>query len=164
MATEQTIDLTRGNVGLWILFVCFAGLALAKRLRKTDFTGVRQAAGQILLALFIGALTAVPFVVLVEAWELWGPQYFVRLRLDADRVVLGYRWPKPERAVPIRDATNVSIIRDGRCSRIQILTGTESFRSFGLKVGQLNDQEQLVLTKLIDDVAARRAPLPSQLP
>jgi hypothetical protein len=165
MQAVDTIDFTRGDMGgVWLVFVCVT-LGTMLRTRKADLVGggFRKAARHLLGALLIGALGATPIVLAVEIWvRRPSYQYYVRLRLEEDRVVLGYRWPNEDLTIPIRRISAVSIIYqrsiDGRTRRAQIEVLGERLHSFGFG-RKFTPEEQAVwdrLAALVDE--AHRSP------
>jgi len=165
MQAANTIDFTRGDMGgVWLVFVCVT-LGTMLRTRKADLVGggFRKAARHLLGALLIGALGATPIVLAVEIWvRRPSYQYYVCLRLEEGRVVLGYRWPNEDLPVPIRKISAVSIIhqrslRPGTYrARIEVLG--ERLHSWGFG-GTFTPEEQIVwdrLTALVEE--AHRTP------
>jgi hypothetical protein len=164
MQAVDTIDFTRNSVGTWLLIVLFA-LGTATKTRKADLVGggFKKAARHLLGTMLIGALAGTLIVLAVEIWvRRPSYQYYVRLRLEEDRVVLGYRWPNEDLPIPIRRISAVSIIYqrsiDGRTRRAQIEVLGERLHSWGFG-SKFTPQEQAVwdrLTALVDE--AHRSP------
>jgi len=153
--TADAIDFLRDDIGEWLLFVIIPFLALsglkAKELKQS---GWRTTTRAVATRLLIGCLIATPITGFLMVWQRWPPQYFIKLRLESDRVILGYRWPEPELAIPFGDVRNVQIIKSGTrrrpCSRVRVQTTAETYRSYGF--GQLNEGEIAVMDKLRERV------------
>jgi hypothetical protein len=142
MDANQSIDFTRGSLGLWALWIC---LGLGLGIGKQGFKGVRSIPTQIAVGFAIST-------VIVGALALWQgthPKYFVRMRLLPEKVVLGFQWPAADKTIPLREIKNVSIFRyrsRGTHFRIQITTPSETYRSFGYS--QLSSDELIVVDLL----------------
>jgi len=167
VAVAETIDFTRKDFGgSWLLFLCIV-VPLLTQLNKAKLTGgYREATRAILTRLALGVLLAVPLVILFEAWVRWpSRQYFVSLRWEADHVVLGYRWPKADVTIPVRNIVRLSTIRRGGRrggNQVVIETATETIRSSGF--GTLAEGEQLLWKKLHAAVGPRQENLSPPAP
>jgi hypothetical protein len=153
MQSRDFIDLTRQDfAGVWLLFICFAIVSLTK-IKRGELIGggFPKAARAVFSRALIGVVVAIPFVLVLEIWQRRpSHQYFLRLQVEPDRVVLSYRWPKPGLVIPGRDIEKVDWIheRSGRYGthRIKITTTTETLKSFG--TSSMNNEEQRVFEKL----------------
>lgn len=136
MLAEQSIDFTRGDVG-WIIWICIPLLVVlsdkGKELkgggrRILKILGIRLLAGFVFTALVIGQLSM---------WARFGPQYFVKLRLQEKVVCLTFRGSATEVEIPLREVKSVTFVDSGTfrhpCKRLQIETPSREFQSFGFK-------------------------------
>lgn len=161
MQSDDFIDFARGDAGLWVLPVCFF-VYLLIRTRRDRLVGVgfSKVARTIFSRLLIAASLWVAFLLFLTVWNLPpGHQYFHNLRIGSDRVTLGYRWPKPEVVIPVREITEVAVVREKTCYRFRIQTQTGTLRSFG--AARFNEDEQRVFKKLQSLVEANH---PKALP
>jgi hypothetical protein len=94
----------------------------------------------------------------VAAWHLWGPQYFIKLRVDEKNLALRYHWSKQETVIPLKEVTKLSIVRSEsrRSSRLAIETTGGTFRSFGF--GRLDEDQVTVLDAIRQKIAAVETP------
>jgi hypothetical protein len=150
MDPNQSIDFTRGSLGLWALWICF-GLALSIAKRNFNGVGLRGIVRAILPRVMFGFAISTVIVGALTFWRGTHPQYFTRMRLFPERVILGFSWPAPDKTIGLDQISDVSItrtrsIRRGVHFRLQIATPSETFRSFGYR--QLSDRELAVLDAL----------------
>ena len=142
----NTIDFTRGDLGLWFGFVIFLLLYLATAAKLAENITLRW----ICRHLPIGGLLASAVILFLAVWQRWPLQYFIDVRLETNQVVLGFRWPEPELAIPYGEITAVHIVKTGSfrrpASRVQLETSRMIYRSFGFN--RLDDDEVAVLNRL----------------
>jgi len=132
----NTIDFLRDDLGLWVLHVTIPFLALAglrpAELRREGWGRLLRA---VLIRLLVGQLITAPITGFLQVWQRWPPQYFITLRLESKQVVLGFRWPEPDKIIPLADIRSVAIVerksmrRPTRRVRIESVDGT--YRSYG---------------------------------
>jgi hypothetical protein len=166
MGSADTIDFLRDDVGCWFLFpllgVVFGCIAFkgypSKELKQHGLKGViKRFFGGVL----VGVALATPIVLFIVVWLSWPPQYFISLRVENDRVVLGQRWPGAPLVVPYSEIVFLEKIiehrrtrRVGTIRRIVIETKTEVHKSFGYS--NSTEEEQRVWDKLVANVEASK--------
>jgi len=143
-------------VASWGLWVVFPAVFLL-RIRKEHLAGGwRKALLCIARRLVIGLLFSSLLFGFLSAWKKWGPQYYTKLRLQEDIVVLVYPWQSPDTVVPVREIKSVKVVKGETVlhnrSRLRIVAANGEFKSFGFD--QLNEQELAVLDKLRERVAS----------
>jgi hypothetical protein len=159
----DTIDFLHRDMGGWVLWMvvplmALAGLKAAELIRA----GWRTAVPAIAKRLLIGLLVAIPINGFLMLWQRRPPQDFIKLQLESDRVVLGFRWPKPELAIPFGEIKNVQVAKSGTrrhpCSRVQIRTADLTYQSWGF--GKFNEEEMAIMDKLRAKVTTASVPKP----
>lgn len=142
---EQIIDFTRHDIGSWYWWVAFPVILLL-RLKKNDLLSEGKIKA-ILIRLGGGLIMSVIVVALISVWQLLGPQYFTKLRLEENSLALRYHWLRQETVIPLKAVTKLSIVNSGTlrrpCGRFQIETTGGTFRSFGY--GRLDEDQVAVL-------------------
>jgi hypothetical protein len=159
MSPADTIDFTRGSVGSWFFFVIGAVLMVARARPGTELfkKGWGQAARFILVRALIGVLMAAPVVGLLALWQRVGTQYFIKMHLAKDNLVLEFRWPISDQVIPLQEVQKIKVRRLGRGThRLEVDTSTRSFRSFGY--ARLEDEEYRALDRMRQAVDPRQPP------
>ena len=155
---EQTIDFTRHDIGSWIWWLLFPLLLFAS-LKKNDLVG-EWAPKAILIRVICGLLVGAFLFILITVWHRTGPQYFTKLRLEDNNVVLEYHRFGPETAIPLKDVQNLSVIKSGSlrhpCKRLEIETEGDKFLSFGF--GNLDQDQVAVLDAVRQKIATIQPP------
>jgi hypothetical protein len=156
MSSAQSIDFTHNGIGLWMFWVIIPALVLLKSRREAVALEWRKLVSFVFRRLLIGGLLTVPVVGLLAAWQR---QYFIRMEISGDNLVLGFRWPKPDLVIPLSDVTEVSAKRFRKLGhsipRLRITTKSDFYLSFGY--GNLDDAEWGVVDRLRDLVRAHVA-------
>ena len=161
MESVPSIDLTNGDVGLSVLWILFPALVITNLLKKRAIIkGGWRGTGPIVSYLLMGLAISSVFVGALAVWQRMPPQFFTRMQVAQEDLILGFRWPKADLKIPFGEIREVSITRGRRSrNRINILTPTETFRSFGYS--SLTDKESAVLDVLrgrVDAHAAKQSP------
>ena len=75
------------------------------------------------------------------------PQYFTRLRLETNQVVLVFRWPEPGKTIQLSDVRNVVVVEaeiDRRLiRRVSIESAGVTYRSYGFSALDYADSDVL---------------------
>jgi hypothetical protein len=156
MSPDNSIDFLRNDVGLWLLFVCGAGVMALRSKAGPGFlkNGWRQALRLLIGRMLLGALLAAPLVGFLAVCQRLPPHYFIRMQVADDSLVLGFRWPKPDLVIPLRQVEEIKVTKLRRSKfRIRVNTSTETLSSFGY--GRLSDRENQVLQAMRERIAAR---------
>ena len=156
MSPDNSIDFLRNDVGLWLLFVCGAGLMAVRSKPGSGFheNGWRQALRLLIGRMLLGVLLAAPLVGAQAIFQRLPPHYFVRMQATDDNLVLGFRWPRPDLIIPLREVEEIKVTKLSRSKfRIRVNTSTETLSSFGY--GRLSERENRVLQTMRERIAAR---------
>jgi hypothetical protein len=156
MSPDNSIDFLRNDVGLWLLFVCGAGLMAVRRKPGSSFhkNGWPRAVRLLIGRMLLGVLLVTPLAGALAIFQRLPPHYFIRLQVADDSLVLGFRWPKPDLVIPLRQVEEIKVTKLRRSKfRIRVNTSTETLSSFGY--GRLSDRENQVLQTIRERIAAQ---------
>ncbi len=164
LATAETIDFLRDDVGEWFLIYFFgAAFAIVPR-TKLKFKymkqgGWRDVFKKCLFSFLVGMLLAVPISFGLAIWQRLGQQYFIKLQLEENQIVLVNRWPKSALTIPLDKVLSVSLeyerhgIKTRGCNRMYVRTVEGTFASYGF--GNFNEGETAVFNKLTNVISSQ---------
>jgi hypothetical protein len=163
MVNVEAINFLRDDVGEWFLPAFFGVMFALGSLTKVTLKSFRDGGWRDVLkrcafGCLIGVLLAAPISLGVAIWHRLGQQYFIKLQLENDRIVLFNRWPQPAVTIPFDDILSVSLlyerhgIRLGGCNRVYVGTAGETFISYGFK--DFNEEESAIYKKLTNAVSS----------